>query len=38
MIGDERGKDEGRTSAVLKKHETLKAAIANYSETVYRDL
>ena len=34
MMGDERGKDEASASAMLKKHETLEAAIADYSETV----
>ena len=34
MMGDERGKDEASASAMLKKHETLEAAIADYSENV----
>ena len=34
MMGDERGKDEASANAMLKKHETLEAAIADYSETV----
>ncbi|KAJ7388705.1 hypothetical protein OS493_036144 [Desmophyllum pertusum] len=34
MMGDERGKDEASALAMLKKHETLEAAIADYSETV----
>jgi len=34
MMGDERGKDEASAGAMLKKHETLEAAIADYSETV----
>ncbi|XP_031552905.1 spectrin beta chain, non-erythrocytic 1-like isoform X2 [Actinia tenebrosa] len=34
MIGDERGKDEASASEMLKRHETLEAAIADYAETV----
>ena len=38
MMSYKRGKDEVRTIVMLKKHKTLEAAIANYSETVNSDL
>ena len=38
MMGDERGKDKARASAMLKKHETLEAVFVDYSETVNKDL
>ena len=34
MMGDERGKDEASANDMLKRHETLEAAIADYAETV----
>lgn len=34
MMGDERGKDEASASDMLKRHEILEAAIADYAETV----
>ncbi|XP_032239849.2 spectrin beta chain isoform X2 [Nematostella vectensis] len=34
MMGDDRGKDEASATEMLKRHETLEAAIADYAETV----
>jgi len=34
MMGDERGKDEASASDMLKRHDILEAAIADYAETV----
>lgn len=34
MMGDERGKDEASANDMLKRHETLEAAIADYAENV----
>lgn len=34
MMGDERGKDEASANEMLKRHETLEEAIADYVETV----
>lgn len=34
MMGDDRGKDEQSASQLMKKHDTIEAAIADYAETV----
>ena len=34
MMGDERGKDEPSAGQLVKKHDTIEAAIADYAETV----
>lgn len=34
MMGDERGKDEQSAGQLIKKHDTIEAAIADYAESV----
>ena len=34
MMGDDRGKDEPSAGQLIKKHDTIEAAIADYAETV----
>ena len=34
MMGDDRGKDEPSAGQLIKKHDTIEAAIADYAESV----